>query len=69
MWPWHLVGNLAHKQTNKPKQVNIPKTLKMAVYTRLKQLNINPATFVSENYTEEQDKRKKMIRGISVAGS
>ena len=69
MWPWHLVGNLAHKQTNKPKQVNIPKTLKMAVYTRLKQLNINPATFVSEDYTEEQDKRKKMIRGISVAGS
>ena len=69
MWPWHLVGNLAHKQTNKPAQVNIPKTLKVAVYTRLKQLNINPATFVSEDYTEEQDKRKKMIRGINVAGS
>ena len=69
MWPWHLVGNLAHKQTNKPAQVNIPKTLKVAVYTRLKQLNINPATFVSEDYTEDQDRRKNMISGINVAGS
>ena len=67
MWPWHLVGNLGHKQTNKPAHVNIQETLKMAVKTRLRHLNIDPETFVSEDYTEEQDKRKKMIRGIKVA--
>ena len=67
MWPWHLVGNLSQKQINKPPHVSIPETLKMAVKTRLKHLNIDPKKFVSEDYTEDKEKRKKMIRGIKVA--
>ena len=67
MWPWHLVGNLSQKQINKPPHVSIPETLKMAVKTRLKHLNIDPKKFVSEEYTEDQERRKKMIRGIKVA--
>ena len=66
MWPWHLVGNLRHSQPNKPAYVSIPDTLKMAVQNRLKHLKIDPETFVSEHYTEDDDRRKKMVRGIKV---
>ena len=69
MWPWHLVGNLAHKQINKPAHVSIPETLKMAVRTRLNHLQIDPDTFVSADYNEDLDRRKKMIRGIKVVGT
>jgi len=64
IWPWHLVTNPSHSQKHKPEGVNVVETYKVAINNRLKQKNIDPGTFISEDYTEEEDIRKKRIRGL-----
>ena len=64
VWPWHLVKNLMHRQTKKPEHVNATETYKLAVLNRLRQKGIEPETYISDEYTEEEDLRKRRSRGI-----
>jgi len=64
IWPWHLVTNIVHKQFKKPKDVNMVETFKIAVRQRLQEKNLDPDTYISEEYTEEEDMMKKRARGI-----
>ena len=64
IWPWNLVTNIVHKQFKKPKDVNMVETFKIAVRQRLQEKNLDPDTYISEEYTEEEDMMKKRARGI-----
>ena len=64
MWPWHLVTNVVQKQTKKPEHVNATETYKMAVLNRLRQKGIDPETYISDEYTEEEDLKKRRARGL-----
>ena len=67
LWPWHLVSNPQGTQKHsKPNNVSLVDTLKAAVSNRLRHLNINPETYVSEEYTEEEDIKKRRARGFKV---
>ena len=64
LWPWHLVSNVCGNQKhNRPNNVGLVDTLKAAVSNRLKNLNIDPETYISEEYTEEEDIAKRRARG------
>ena len=64
VWPWHLVGNVVHKQTKKPEHVNATETYRLAVLNRLRMKGIDPETYISDEYTEEQDLLKRRARGL-----
>ena len=65
LWPWHLLSNFKQPQKHKrPCNVSLVDTLKAAVSNRLRYLNINPETFISEEYTEEEDIKKRKVRGL-----
>ena len=64
VWPWHLVGNVVHRQTKKPEHVNATETYRLAVLNRLSQKGIDPETYISDEYTEEQDLLKRRARGL-----
>ena len=66
VWPWHLVTNVVHKQTKKPEHVNAIETFKLAVRNRLREKGIDPETYISDAYTEEEDRRKRTNRGMKV---
>ena len=67
LWPWHLVSNLRVTQKhNKPYNVSIWDTLRTAVSNRLRDLNFDPETYISEDYTEELDLSKRRARGLKV---
>ena len=69
IWPWHLVTNISHSQKHRPEGVRPFETWKIAATNRLRQKNIDPDSFISEDYTEEEDIRKKKCRGISTKTS
>ena len=64
MWPWHLVSNVVQKQTKKPEHVSPTETYKLAVHNRLRQKGIDPETYISDQYTEEEDLNKRRARGL-----
>ena len=64
VWPWHLVGNVVHRQTKKPEHVNATETYRLAVLNRLSQKGIDPETYISDEYTAEQDLLKRRARGL-----
>ena len=65
LWPWHLVSNVCGNQKyNRPNNVGLVDTLKAAVSNRLKNLNIDPETYISEEYTQEEDIAKRRARGV-----
>ena len=69
LWPWHLVSNFRHPQKhNRPHNVSLVDTLKAAVSKRLRHLNIDPESFISEDYTEEEDIKKRKVRGLKEVG-
>ena len=51
---------------NKPYNVSIWDTLRTAVSNRLRDLNFDPETYISEDYTEELDLSKRRARGLKV---
>ena len=69
IFPWHLVTNPCHSQRNRPDGVSPVETWKVAINNRLKQKNIDPDTFISEDYTEREDLLKKRVRGITTKTS
>ena len=66
LWPWHLMSAQprAKQKHYRPNNVALVDTLKAAVSNRLKALNIDPETFISEEYTEEEDIKKRRARGL-----
>ena len=52
------------QQHHRPKNVGFVDTLKAAVSNRLKNLNIDPEMYISEDYTEEEDIKKRRARGL-----
>ena len=70
LWPWHLVSNPNQNQKHhRPKNVGFVDTLKAAVSNRLKNLNIDPEMYISEDYTEEEDIKKRRARGLKAVNS
>ena len=62
-----MLANLRETQRHKkPNNVSIWDTLKAAVSNRLKDLNIDPETYISEEFTEEVDLIKRRARGLKV---
>ena len=59
-WP----DELWPQKHKRPYNVSLVDTLKAAVSNRLKFLNINPETYISEEYTEEEDIKKRKVRGL-----
>ena len=67
LWPWHLLSNPQGTQKhNRPNSVNLVDTLKAAVSNRLIYLKIDPEAFIREEYTEEEDIKKRRARGFKV---
>ena len=64
LWPWHLVTNPVHGQKRKPAHVDGTEAWRVAVRNRLRDKNVDPDTFVSEDFTERDLIMKKRIRGI-----
>ena len=70
LWPWHLAYNPSgNPKHHGPKNVGLVDTLKAAVSKRLKNLNIDPETFISEEYTEEEDLAKRRARGLKAVNN
>ena len=67
IWKWSLLNNPHHKQLNNPgtgaKMIDV---LKATIENRLLEKGIEPAKYISENYTEEMDKKKRIARGIKL---
>ena len=49
--------------------MNLADTLKAAISKRLRGLNIDPDSYISEEYTEEEDVKKRRVRGLKVVNN
>jgi len=67
LWQWENMSNPRHKQTRPPDTwVKLIDVLQATIANRLNEKNIDPAMYISEKYTKEMDKKKRMSRGLKV---
>ena len=70
LWPWNLVSSPSARQKHsRPYNVSLVDTLKAAISKRLRDLNIDPDSYISEEYTEEEDVKKRRVRGLKVVNN